>query len=76
MALSPSVVPKFLYHPCHAVLLMIYLKIANFLFRSAAMAKVTAESLYNDLKSNGTLKEEVLTILKRVWSEQVHIDRQ
>ena len=36
------------------------------------MGKVTAESLYNDLKSSGTLKEEVLTVLKRVWSEQVY----
>ena len=41
------------------------------MFRSAAVAKVTAESLYNELKSNGTLKEEVLATLKRVWSDQV-----
>ncbi|CAB4011715.1 Hypothetical predicted protein [Paramuricea clavata] len=42
-------------------------------FRSAATGKVTAESLYNELKSNGTLKEDVLTTLKRVWSEQGHL---
>jgi hypothetical protein len=35
------------------------------------LEKVTPESLYNELKSNGALKEEVLATLKRVWAEQV-----
>jgi hypothetical protein len=41
------------------------------IFRSAALEKVTPESLYNELKSNGALKEDVLATLKRVWAEQV-----
>ena len=37
------------------------------------MEKATAETLYNELKTRGTLKEEVLTALKHVWTEQVNI---
>ncbi|XP_028401403.1 COMM domain-containing protein 6-like [Dendronephthya gigantea] len=43
------------------------------IFRSAAIAKVTGESLYNDLKTNGGLREQVLTTLKHVWSDQGHL---
>ena len=42
-------------------------------FRSAALGKLTPESLYNELKANAALKEEVLATLKRVWTQQGHL---